>query len=247
MSFQSRDMGGLSSRRMRYAVAASLVLHILLLWPEPLRPPAREARALLQATMRSPAPVSPPALPTPLPPAAPASARALPAPTTAPAVLPFEPSREVSVPQPTLSSTEPVARPAVAPLSPNPASAAGPPVPQAAAAAAGSLLATPGNSEVLDGLRGYRLAVASQARRFKRYPAEAMTARWSGSAEVRLEVGADGQPRPATVARSSGYESLDRAALVMIDAGAGRARLPDTLRGRSFTVLLPVVFNLDEE
>ena len=33
----------------------------------------------------------------------------------------------------------------------------------------------------------------------------------------------------------------------MIDAGAQRARLPESLRGKAFAVVLPVVFNLDDE
>jgi hypothetical protein len=40
---------------------------------------------------------------------------------------------------------------------------------------------------------------------------------------------------------------LARAALTTLDAGALRARLPDSLRGKAFAVVLPVVFNLDEE
>ena len=103
------------------------------------------------------------------------------------------------------------------------------------------------SGEALDGLRGYRLSVASEARRFKRYPAQAMAAGWAGTAEVRLEVGGDGRPRAATVGRSSGHEPLDRAALTMIDAGALRARLPESLRGKTFAVVLPVVFDLNDE
>lgn len=118
------------------------------------------------------------------------------------------------------------------------------PGPQAMAGA--SLPAEGSSGEAVDGLRAYRLSVATQARRFKRYPAEAQAAGASGSTEVRLEVGGDGTPRPASVARSSGHEALDRAALVMIDAGAARARLPDSLRGRGFAVMLPVQFDLEE-
>ena len=106
---------------------------------------------------------------------------------------------------------------------------------------------TNASGEAVDGLRGYRLAVATQARRFKRYPAQAMAAGWAGTTEVRLEVGGDGRPHEATVARSSGHELLDRAALSMINAGALRARLPESLRGKAFAVALPVVFNLDDE
>ncbi len=126
------------------------------------------------------------------------------------------------------------------------------PVIAAAAPAAGaggtSLLTEAGASaEAVDGLRGYRLAVATQARRYKRYPTQAMASGWAGSADIRVEVGRDGRPRAATVARSSGHEALDQAALAMIDAGALRARVPDSLRGQAFAVVLPVVFNLEEQ
>ena len=112
----------------------------------------------------------------------------------------------------------------------------------------GSLLtAADGSGEAVDGLRGYRLAVAGQARRFKRYPAQALASGWEGSVDVRLEVGGDGRAHGATLSRSSGYELLDRAALAMIDAGAERARVPESLRGRAFAIVLPVVFNLGDE
>ena len=103
------------------------------------------------------------------------------------------------------------------------------------------------SGDAVDGLRGYRFAVAAQAGRFKRYPAQAMASGWAGTADIRVEVGRDGRPRAATVVRSSGHEMLDRAALTMIDAGALRARLPESLRGKAFAVVLPVVFNLDDE
>ncbi|MDP2821777.1 MAG: TonB family protein [Sulfuritalea sp.] len=127
-----------------------------------------------------------------------------------------------------------------------PASAT-PAVPAAGSVSGPLLTEASASGEAVDGLRGYRLAVATQARRFKRYPAQAMAYGWAGSAEIRVEVGRDGQPRAATVARSSGHEPLDRTALAMIDAGALRARLPDSLRGKTFAVVLPVVFNLDDE
>ena len=114
-------------------------------------------------------------------------------------------------------------------------------------AGAGLLTAANASGEAADGLRGYRLAVAGQARRFKRYPAKALASGWEGSAEVRLEVGGDGRAQVATLSRSSGHELLDRAALAMIDAGAERAHVPDSLRGRAFAIVLPVVFNLGEE
>lgn len=228
---------------MRYAVLASLLLHVLLLWPEPLRPPASEANAVLQATVRV---LRPPPVPVS---AGPVSARAVsPAPT--PALLPVSPAQQSPEPPRPLPETTP---PVTAPAATVPATA-GPPGLTAArstgaatpAGAGSSLTANAPSADTLDGLRGYRLAIASQARRFKRYPAEAKASGWAGVTEVRLEVGAEGLPRPASVTRSSGHEALDRAALAMIDAGAARARLPDSLRGREFAVSLPVEFRLDE-
>ena len=247
MSFQSADMGGISSRRLRYAVAASLLLHVLLLWPDPLQAPVKEGRSLLQATMRTSQALAVPELPKPPSPRAPTSAPKPSAAPPAPAALPLEAPRQVSVPPALKSPAEAAAIVAPAAVAANPPAAAGTAIPQTVVVAGNPLQTVPAPGESPDGLRGYRLAVASQARRFKRYPAEARASGWTGSTEVRLEVGAEGLPRPATVVRSSGYEALDRAALAMIDAGAQRARLPDNLRGRGFAVLLPVVFNLDEE
>jgi protein TonB len=52
--------------------------------------------------------------------------------------------------------------------------------------------------------------------------------------------------RHAVLARSSGHEILDQAALEMLRQAAARAVLPESLRGQSFAVLLPVVFEVKE-
>jgi protein TonB len=134
-------------------------------------------------------------------------------------------------------------------LEAGPVAAAPIPAPASVAGAAKGTLMTEANAsgEAVEGLRGYRLALAVQARRFKRYPAQAMASGWAGTADIRVEVGSDGRPRAAGLVRSSGHELLDREALAMIDAGALRARVPESLHGKSFAVVLPVVFNLDDE
>lgn len=245
MTFHSFDMRGIGARRLRFAILASLVFHLLLLWPALPRLPDRESLPL-QATLRSVTPA--PAATAPIPPP---RAVAPPPTTSAPrqpllATKTFDPPQPAPVPQAPAIPSVPVPLPAAAPAVPVPAAAT------AGAPAAGSptgvlLTQADASGEALDGLRGYRLSVASEARRFKRYPPQAMAAGWTGTAEVRLEVGGDGRPRAATVARSSGYEPLDRAALTMIDAGALRARLPESLRGKTFAVALPVVFSLEDE
>ena len=242
MTFHSFDMRGIGARRLRFAILASLVFHLLLLWPAIPRLPDKEASPL-QATLRPPPPA--PAVPAPsLPP------RAV---VPAPAIVPHPPvlaTSELDLPAPTpVPQAPPIAADPVTPPAPAPALPAAVAVVAPVAGSPSGALLTQANAsgEALDGLRGYRLSVASEARRFKRYPPQALAAGWAGTAEVRLEVGSDGRPRAATVGRSSGHEPLDRAALAMIDAGALRAHLPESLRGRNFAVVLPVVFNLEDD
>ena len=96
------------------------------------------------------------------------------------------------------------------------------------------------------GLRQFRLSLAGEARRFRNYPEAARRAGLSGTAEVRIAVEAGGLARRAELARSSGDALLDQAALEMLRQALTRAVLPVSLRGQSFAVLLPVVFEVAE-
>lgn len=49
-----------------------------------------------------------------------------------------------------------------------------------------------------------------------------------------------------TLNKSSGHEALDRAAQTMIEAGAQHTPVPDVLRGKAFSVVLPVVFDIND-
>ena len=98
-----------------------------------------------------------------------------------------------------------------------------------------------------EGLRQYRLDLALQARRFRRYPARALEASLGGTVEVRVAVAAAGAPEEIALAHSSGHELLDDAALDMLRRAAPRTVVPDRLRGRSFVISLPVVFDLADE
>ena len=273
-SFEMRAISRLATRRLRYAIVASLLLHLLILWPASLRVLTKDTPSPLQATLHlrpQPSAESVPSKPLQRAVARPQSGlpgtQSEPIQTLAPtARKPESPALEQPKPlseeigdrpqfhesrnrglSPISSPTEPVLKPLSGPESAPAAAAA--PVPAGVAGGPGGSLMTEANTsgEAMDGLRGYRLALATQARRFKRYPAQAMASGWVGSAEIRVEVGSDGRPQAATVARSSGHEALDRAALTMIEAGALRARLPESLRGKAFAVVLPVVFNLDDE
>lgn len=96
------------------------------------------------------------------------------------------------------------------------------------------------------GLRQYRLALAGELKRHRRYPETARRAGWMGTSEVRVAIDAAGAAPRAELNRSSGHAVLDEAAMQMLRLAAPRIELPDSLRGRSFAVLLPVVFEIED-
>jgi protein TonB len=96
------------------------------------------------------------------------------------------------------------------------------------------------------GLRQYRLALASEARRYRRYPEAARRAGLAGTAEVRVSIAASGVAAQTELTRSSGHAQLDTAAVEMLRLAAERTALPEALRHRQFAVLLPVVFEVEE-
>lgn len=98
----------------------------------------------------------------------------------------------------------------------------------------------------VDGLRQYRLAIAREARRYKRYPAVARERGWEGVVTVSLSVPPAGAVPVVSVDKSSGYELLDSQALEMIGSAARAAPLPEALRGMAFSLTLPVRYTLDD-
>lgn len=122
----------------------------------------------------------------------------------------------------------------------HPASAGGAAAPSAAPPSVAAPAAGERNAE---GVREYRLALAVQAKRYKRYPPRAMEAGIGGTAEIRISVAAAGSAAEVLLARSSGDETLDAAALDMMKRAAPRTAVPDALRDRGFAVDLPIVFD----
>lgn len=96
------------------------------------------------------------------------------------------------------------------------------------------------------GLRQFRLALAGEARRFRRYPDAARREGLAGTAEIRIAVAAGGTDRQAELARSSGHTVLDVAALEMLRQAAAHTQLPESLRSQRFAVMLPVVFAVED-
>jgi len=239
-------------RILLHALLFSLLAHAMLLVEmSPLSKAAYEAPAgAMRAVLRAP-PSAPAAAPAPREPA-PASAAAPPVVRQRPSALPAR------LPVPARSVEHPVALavPQAAPESTAggelraEASAAAPvvgerglpaqPVPseRGGALASGAVVSP-------DELREYRLALAVQARRFRRYPAVARERGQEGTVEIAISV-KTGLPAPQVgLSASSGYAALDAQALEMMRQAALAAPLPGGLRGRDFRLVLPILFSLD--
>lgn len=157
---------------------------------------------------------------------------------------------ELPAPLPKPVEPEPVvakaAEPAAAPA-PSPQPAALPSVVSSAPEPASTQASARPSAEVLDAslLEAYRLALIDAARRYKRYPVQAMERGWEGRVEIRVVVGANGTIKSALVKRSSRYQVLDDQALDMVRrAFNALAQVQPAPRGHEFTVDVPVVFEL---
>jgi periplasmic protein TonB len=238
-------------RALLWCVLASIALHALvLLGMSRQEAPAPPSRSLLVLTARlapfAAAPQAPPQMPPP--------ERAQPQPAE-PAIRPAltKPLASPAPAAPKTAPAEPVkAAPAATPPGPADSTAqpAAPvqarPLPQApAATSAAETAAKSGNEADAGTLDQYRLALIVATRRYKRYPAIAMEKGWQGRVEVQMVIGANGMIASASIKTSSGHEILDNQALDMLKKGKTTVSIPVSLRGREFSIVVPVVFNLD--
>ncbi|MBI2320026.1 MAG: TonB family protein [Betaproteobacteria bacterium] len=245
------------SHALLASVTVSLALHVavLLLFPEMrLHAPGAASTRILTARLTPSA-----AVPEPAP--APRAAEPDPFPARVAQKRRPELSRQQPAAQSALAAPEPEAQPA-SEARPNLPAVAAEGVPAPAGATTASLAApqvrdTPAPSRVsrqppsqpaaaADAvtLDQYRLALIGVARHYKRYPVRAMENGWQGRVEVRLVIGANGSTQKTSIKISSGYEILDKEALDMIRKAKPLAPIPQSLRGREFTVDIPVIFDL---
>src|SRR5262245_5205648 len=219
------------TRTLYVCIGVSMALHALVMFSFPASRPAfrpDQARELTALFMS----LSEPAAPAPAP-SRPRVRREPEAPTPLPKSV--EPA-PVAAPQ----AAEPVPAPAPAPAEPHAVATAPAPLPAAAAPARP-------DSEAVDPslFDAYRLALINAAKRYKRYPVQAMERGWEGRVEIRLVVDANGAIKSALVKTSSRYQVLDDQALEMVRrAFNALAQVQPAPRGREFTLDVPVVFEL---
>jgi protein TonB len=244
--------GHVGHRALNYSIAASLLFHAALLFivsidrdsaRAPSAPGPIVAHLVPQKPVVAPQPVQPvqPEPPKPKPPPAPPKPPVVkPAPVIKPSPIPVP----VPKPAPQPSPPSPAATPPAPPAPPvAPAAPAGTPAPTAPQPSA-----TPQPSPGVDpdARQKYALDVATFARRFKRYPRAAIYNNWEGKVVVRVDVKANGLNAAYTVVQSSGHDVLDKQAVEMLQRGRSRAQIPPDLRGREFSIEIPVFYDLKE-
>jgi protein TonB len=95
-------------------------------------------------------------------------------------------------------------------------------------------------------LQIYGQSISKEIKRFQKYPLVAQRRGWEGTAEVLLQIAADGKVTSITLAKSSGRAVLDEEALNMVRRASPLPQAPQNLRGRELTVTVPIVFKLQE-
>ncbi len=235
-------------RVLFWCLLASLALHALILISLSVggvsAPPTSTLLALtarLGPLAASPPRTSLPPQPEPIPTQRPVLTQPADSPAPRPQELtPAETAKAASTePAQSAPITAAATAPPAAPVETKPGSDFPGGVPSATPTAKSSTDATAGTIEQ------YRLALIVAARRYKRYPSIALEKGWQGRAEVRMVIGENGMIASASIKSGSGYEILDSQALDMIRKGKTTVPIPAGLRGREFSVDVPVIFSLD--
>ena len=90
----------------------------------------------------------------------------------------------------------------------------------------------------------YGQSISKEIKRYQKYPPPAQRRGWEGTAEVVLQIAADGKVTSITLGKSSGHAILDEEALEMVRRATPLPQAPPDLRGRALVVSVPIVFRL---
>jgi protein TonB len=251
-------------RLLWVCVAASMLLHAMLMYRmngvEPAAPMVQEFKATIR-TQAPPAPrpaVEPPkpeaVTPEPLKPEPPKPPEPVPLPkAVTPPVAPPIPSKAPPVERKAAPQAPPTPQPATPPPaattpsastpedSKSDAKATPPSTPPTSAAPSAAA-----NGDLKAVIRSYELQLAQAADKFKRYPSEAMQQGWEGTARIKVHIGADGRISSVELVSSSGHDLLDEQAKTTANKAKPFVQIPAELRGQAFSAEIRVVFGLKQ-
>lgn len=158
-----------------------------------------------------------------------------PLPVPLPRVVP--PSAPVHEPGP--QPAPPVISIAPPPIAPPPTFSAPPPPPEPPKPRG------PSEQDIENARGNYGNLLSREFAKHKQYPRIAQMRGWQGSTKVELHIDANGGITSLSISESSGFEILDKQALEMVRKASPLPQPPETLRGREFTIIVPVAFRLE--
>lgn len=91
----------------------------------------------------------------------------------------------------------------------------------------------------------YGSLLSREFAKHKQYPRVAQLRGWQGTARIELQIDAQGNVTSTRIADSSGFELLDKQALEMVRKASPLPLPPEALRGKDFTIVVPVSFKLE--
>ncbi|MDI1361935.1 energy transducer TonB [Methylotenera sp.] len=104
------------------------------------------------------------------------------------------------------------------------------------------------NQEDIDDARGrYGNTLWGAIGKHKQYPRIAQMRGWQGEAVVELLLDGNGKLKSKKIIQSSGFESLDKQALEMVEKAAPFPAPPEALRGSNFSIKVPIPFKLEDQ
>jgi protein TonB len=104
------------------------------------------------------------------------------------------------------------------------------------------------SQEDIDDARGrYGNTLWGAIGKHKQYPRIAQMRGWQGEAIVELQLDGNGKLKSKKIIQSSGYESLDKQALEMVEKASPFPAPPEALRGSNFSIKVPIPFKLEEQ
>lgn len=102
----------------------------------------------------------------------------------------------------------------------------------------------PTDVDIENARKAYGNSWSREIAKYKRYPRIAQMRGWEGSVRLLLQIDGDGKIVSVTLAEASDREAFNTEALEMVKRIVQPPPIPETLRGRSFSVIVPVVFKL---
>ncbi|MDI1309834.1 MAG: energy transducer TonB [Methylotenera sp.] len=105
----------------------------------------------------------------------------------------------------------------------------------------------PSQDEVNDANARYGSTLWGAISKYKQYPRIAQIRGWEGEAIVELLLDGNGKLKSKKIIQSSGFESLDKQALEMVEKAAPFPAPPEALRGSNFSIKVPIPFKLQEQ